>query len=86
MGAHDHRFELDASSAFLTEGGGGPTLRETHLEFLSRRALEEGRLATRARTTRAAAAHRYLAAAYASAIAREMAVAAELEEMILGVL
>ena len=59
--------------------------RETQIEFLTRRALEENRLANLARSPRAAAAHRYLAAAYATAIARERETAAALEELLLPI-
>jgi hypothetical protein len=55
--------------------------RETELEFYSRRAMEEARLAGRALTPQAAAAHRYLAAAYAALVAKETRVASELEEL-----
>ena len=55
--------------------------RETQLQFLTRRAFEETSLAGAAATAKAAAAHRYLAAAYSAAIGRELAAAAELEEL-----
>jgi hypothetical protein len=55
--------------------------RETELEFYSRRAMEEARLARRALTPQAAAAHRYLAAAYAALVAKETQVESELEEL-----
>ena len=56
---------------------------ETQLEFLIRRALEENRLAAAARSPRAAAAHRYLSAAYAAEIVRERETAAALEALAL---
>lgn len=63
----------------------GRSLRETEVAFLSRRAMEESRLAQRAVTPEAAAAHRYLADAYATELARELAVAAELEKLALHI-
>lgn len=83
MGAHDHCFAPAETMDCAPFGALGPATRETHLEFLSRRALEESRLAGEASTARAAAAHRYLAAAYAAAIANEVAVARELEQLLL---
>lgn len=58
--------------------------QESQFEFLSRRALEESRLAAEASTAEAAAAHRYLAAAYSAELAKEVATAAALEELLLG--
>ena len=55
--------------------------RETELEFYSRRAMEEARLAHRASTPKAAAAHRYLAAAYAALVAKETQTESEFEEL-----
>jgi hypothetical protein len=55
--------------------------RETELEFYSRRAMEEARSAKFAATPQAAAAHRYLAAAYAALIARETQTASQLDEL-----
>jgi hypothetical protein len=43
--------------------------------------MEEARLARRALTPQAAAAHRYLAAAYAALVAKETQVESELEEL-----
>lgn len=63
----------------------GRSLRETEVAFLSRRAMEESRLAQRAATPEAAAAHRYLADAYATELARELSVAAELEDLALHI-
>jgi hypothetical protein len=55
---------------------------ETELQFFTRRALEENRLARTAATPQAAAAHAYLAAAYSAQIARELAKEAELEALL----
>ena len=52
---------------------------ETDLQFFSRRALEESRAALRASSPQAAAAHRYLAAAYGALTKREIETAAELD-------
>ncbi|HEX8402868.1 MAG TPA: hypothetical protein VF628_14340 [Allosphingosinicella sp.] len=45
---------------------------ETELAFFKRRAFEEARSAQRATCPRAAAAHRYLAEAYAEQVRREI--------------
>jgi hypothetical protein len=50
-------------------GGDKPTVREPDFEYFARRAQQEQELALRAVSPRAAMAHRYLAAAYASRIA-----------------
>jgi hypothetical protein len=52
---------------------------ESDLQFYSRRAMEESRFAQRASCAKAAAAHRYLAASYASLVKREMETAADLD-------
>ena len=57
-------------------------LPETELQFFARRAFEESRLAKQARTAKAAAAHSYLAAAYSTQIAKELANTAELEDLL----
>jgi hypothetical protein len=57
------------------------TAPESDLQFYSRRGLEESRSAQRAACPQAAAAHRYLAASYASLIKREMETAAELDSL-----
>jgi hypothetical protein len=54
---------------------------ESELQFFSRRALEESRAATRAICPQAAAAHRYLAAAYSARVRQEIATAAELDAL-----
>ena len=71
---------LAIASANATDGYFGAR-RESELEFYSRRAMEEARLAGRALTPQAAAAHRYLAAAYAALVAKETQVESELEEL-----
>ncbi len=58
---------------------------ESELEFLSRRAMEESRLAKRALSPHAAAAHSYLAAAYSAAVAREIERQKELESLLLQI-
>lgn len=58
---------------------------ETELDFLTRRAMEESRLAKRAVSPHAAAAHSYLAAAYSAAIAREIERQKELESLLLEI-
>ena len=85
MDAQDHRFESDgdaAEAATRPAPAAGWVIPETNLEFLSRRALEEGRLAQAARDPKAAAAHRYLAAAYSAEIAKEAATTAAFEELL----
>lgn len=65
-----------------------PRLRhwsETEIEFYTRRALEEHRLATRAPTAAAAAAHLYLAASYSTKMAEELSRQAELEKLALRI-
>jgi hypothetical protein len=56
--------------------------RESELEFYSRRAMDEARLAGRASSPQAAAAHRYLAAAYAALVAKETQAETELKELV----
>ena len=80
MGIHDHDF--DPAEACAGTPSVAPCTTETNLQFLSRRALEESRLAARARNPKAAAAHRYLAAAYSAQIARELATAASFQELL----
>lgn len=58
---------------------------ETGLEFYARRAMEEARAARLAASPEAAAAHMYLAAAYASELARETSTAEELERLALQI-
>ena len=58
---------------------------ESELEFYTRRALEERRLASCAATGAAAAAHLYLAASYSARIAREMQRESELELLALSI-
>jgi hypothetical protein len=57
------------------------SVRETELEFYSRRAMEEARAARRTLQPEAAAAHRYLAAAYAALVAKETEAETELEDL-----
>jgi hypothetical protein len=54
---------------------------ESELQFFSRRAMEESRAARRAICPQAAAAHRYLSAAYSARVREEMATAAELDAL-----
>jgi len=54
---------------------------ETELQFYSRRAMEESRAAVRAASPQAAAAHRYLAAAYANLVKREFETAADFDSL-----
>ena len=79
--AEDEGSEAGAELTPVAEAGN----IETELEFLTRRAMEESRLAKRASTPRAAAAHSYLAAAYSAAIAKELARQAELESLLLKI-
>lgn len=58
---------------------------ESELEFYARRAIEEGNAARRASCPQAAAAHMYLAAAYAAEVTREMERTAELERLALAI-
>jgi hypothetical protein len=76
MGCHRHDF-ADAELAVAP-----PLVAESEFEFLSRRALEEARLAQFAVTPAAANAHRYLAAAYSEQLARHIEVHSELEHML----
>lgn len=55
---------------------------ETNLDYLTRRAIEESRLAGSAASPAAAAAHRYLAAAYSAEMAKEIAAAATLKALL----
>ncbi len=86
MGCHRHDF-ADVAPADLQdeaeELAGAPALvTESEFEFLSRRAMEEARLAQFATTPTAANAHRYLAAAYSEQLARHISVHSELEELL----
>jgi transposase-like protein len=56
---------------------------EPELLFYARRAWEESRLAAKAATPKAAAAHSYLAAAYSAEVAKELAKKAEMDELLL---
>jgi hypothetical protein len=76
MGCHRHDFTEEE----LAEPP--PLVGESEFEFLSRRALEEARLAQFAATPAAANAHRYLAAAYSEQLARHIEVHSELENML----
>jgi hypothetical protein len=55
---------------------------ETDFHFYSRRALEEGRAATQAACPVAAAAHRRMAAVYASLLVRDLPEDPGLDELI----
>ena len=61
------------------------TAAETELQFFARRAFEESLLAKQASSSRAAAAHSYLAAAYSAHISKELAKTAELEDLLLRI-
>lgn len=54
---------------------------ESEMQFFSRRASEEARLAVKATCPTAAAAHRYLAAAYAARVKHEIDTAASLDSL-----
>ena len=54
---------------------------ESEFEFYARRAIEEGNAARRASCPEAAAAHLYLAAAYAAEVSRETERTAQLERL-----
>ena len=58
---------------------------ESELQFYTRRAMEESRLAKLAPTAAAAAAHAYLAAAYSARIALERQRELEFEELALSI-
>lgn len=58
---------------------------ESELGFLTRRAMEERLLATKAPTAAAAAAHLYLAASYSARLAAELSRLAELEKLALSI-
>jgi hypothetical protein len=58
---------------------------ESELEFLTRRAMEERLLATKAPTAAAAAAHLYLSASYSAKLAAELSRLAELEKLALTI-
>lgn len=62
-----------------------PLAGESDFEFFARRAMDEAHAARRAACPKAAAAHMYLANAYAAEVAREMARAAELEALALAI-
>ena len=58
---------------------------ESDLEFYTRRATEERRLAAKAPTATIAAAHLYLAASYSAKMAAELTRLAELEKLALSI-
>jgi len=58
---------------------------ESELEFYTRRAIEERRLASTAVSASAAAAHLYLAASYSARMAEELSRQAELEKLALSI-
>ena len=88
MGCHRHEDFLRASDEDVAEDCGDEAAAETALvtesefEFLTRRALEEARLAQVAPTPAAANAHRYLAAAYSEQLSKYIKVHSELEGML----
>lgn len=84
MGCHQHDFAAALDAAFPDGEDAAPAalIGETEFEFLTRRALEEARLAQQARTAEAANAHRYLAAAYSEQLARHIEVHTELEDLL----
>ncbi len=93
-GAALRRFDLGSSSepssspaAPLDEEAPEPARAwpESELEFYTRRAVEERRLATIAPTPAAKAAHLYLAASYSAKLAQELAKELELEQLALRV-
>jgi hypothetical protein len=55
---------------------------ESELDFYQRRALEEAQAAQRARCPQAAASHRYLAAAYAERVRRDLEVQARFDQLL----
>lgn len=57
---------------------------ESEFEFLTRRALEEARLAQLAPTPAAANAHRYLAAAYSEQLAKYIKAHSEMEDLLMS--
>lgn len=61
------------------------TLDETDAEYFSRRALEENRVARKARSVRVAAAHRHIAVAYAMRLAEELKLERALDEMCVAI-
>ena len=89
MGCHRHEDFLracedeDVAAASGEEGAAAPALvSESEFEFLTRRALEEARLAQLAPTPAAANAHRYLAAAYSEQLSKYINVHTEMEELL----
>ncbi len=78
-GCDDEAWDVEVSAPV------GQRAPETELEFLTRRAMEESRLAKSAGTPQAAAAHSYLASAYSAAISKELARQAELEGLLLQI-
>lgn len=81
--AHGGSFFSDDSGVEDAQPPVAESRPETELEFLTRRAMEESRLAKRASSPHAAAAHSYLAAAYSAAVAREVERQNELESLLL---
>ena len=84
MGCHRHDFAdmLPGDPEAGEELAPPPIVAESEFEFLSRRALEEARLAQQAPSPAAANAHRYLAAAYSEQLARHIAVHSEMEDLL----
>lgn len=80
MDARCAGLELDRDADVLPPAFAG-TPAESDLQFYSRRAMEESHSAQRASCAKAAAAHRYLAASYASLVKREMETAADLDSL-----
>ena len=85
MGVYSHHdFVGDASGPQPMDGMVG-VLAESEFEFFSRRALEESRMAQRARNPAAANAHRYLASVYSERLAKHISVERELEDLLRAV-
>ena len=83
MGLHRHDDFAAAAEAQEDAAAPAPALvTESEVEFFTRRALEESRLAQRAATPAAASAHRYLAAAYSERLARHITIHSELEDLL----
>jgi hypothetical protein len=88
VGCHRHDFSKAVPGGLGDEEDKLPCppalITESEFEFLSRRALEEARLAQYAATPAAANAHRYLAAAYSEQLARHIRVHSELEHLLVA--
>jgi len=60
-------------------------LDESDAEYFSRRAMEESRVARSARGTKAAAAHRHMAVAYAMRLAEELKMERAIDELLIAI-